>query len=74
MVGAVGHGVRISFEPMPDEDVEALRMLVCGDFVGVLWFAPFSAYAEVGTGPDRELLEDYGDVKDLVDAVLAMLA
>ena len=74
MVGAVGRGVRIEFEPMPDEGVEALRMLVGGEYVGVLWFAPFSVNAELGTGSDRRLLDGCGDAEDLMDLVLANLA
>ena len=74
MVGAVGHGVRLDFEPMPDEGVDALRMLRGGEAVGVLWFAPFSVYAEIVCACKRRLLGDFEDAEDLVEAVLALLA
>ena len=74
MVGAEGHGVRLDFEAMPQEGVEALRMLRSGDSVGVLWFAPFSVYAEVTLDGQRVLFEDYLDADDLLAAVLAALA
>ena len=74
MVGAHGHGVRLDFESMPDEGVEALRMLRGGEYVGVLWFAPFSVYAEVMVGGNRKLLEDHDDAEEVVEAVLMVLA
>ena len=74
MVGAEGHGVRLAFEAMPEEGVEALRMLRSGEYVGVLWFAPFSVYAEVTLDAQHVLFEDYVDADDLLGAVLKSLA
>ena len=70
MVGAEGHGVRLDLEVMPQEGVEALRMLRGGEYVGVLWFAPFSVYAEVMLDGQRVVYEDYADADDVLDAVL----
>ena len=74
MVGAEGHGVRLDFEDMPQEGVEALRMLRGGEYVGVLWFAPFSVYAEVLLDGQRVVFEDYADADDVLGAVLAALS
>ena len=74
MVGAEGYGVRLDFEVMPDEGVEALRMLRGREAVGVLWFAPFSVCAEVVCRGERRVLDEYEDAEDLLKAVLALLA
>ena len=74
MVGATGHGMRLTFEPMPQEGVEALRMLRNGGYVGVLWFAPYSINAELQVHGQRKVLDGFDDAEDLVAQVLELVA
>ena len=73
LVGAALRSVKLDFEEMPDEGIDALRMLRGGEYVGVLWFGPFSWSAEVLVEGQRVLLEDYHDADSLVREVCSLL-
>ena len=63
----------LSFETMPGEGVDAVRILEGTEFKGVLWFSPFYCNAEVHAKQQTYVLTEYDDLESLVTDVIRCL-